>query len=141
MSLSQIVVSHNNILEVREESLMEQLDDWCCLELDDHSHAQYRQKVMVATATMDNFVVFVDVHVNRDEVNTVLSCLEKEIHTVFKIEVVAFLGIRNDEIELLVEILEDFLTCGVLAKPIESDDVLFTFHSYFDVCLVMIINS
>ena len=114
VSLSQIVVSHNDILKVREKSLMEQLDGWFRLELDDHSHAQKRQEVMITTVAMDDLVVFVDVHVDRDEVNAVLSRLEEEIHTVFKIEVVAFLGIRNDEIELLVEILEDFLTRGVL---------------------------
>ena len=41
MSLPKVVVSHNDILEVREESLVEQLDDWCRFEFDDHSHAQY----------------------------------------------------------------------------------------------------
>lgn len=109
MSLPQVVVSHNDILKVREESLVEQLDDWCCLEFDDHSHAQYGQKVMIPTCSMDNLVVFVNVHVDRDEVDAILSCLEKEIHTVFEVEVVAFFGIRDYEIELLVEILEDFL--------------------------------
>ena len=109
MSLPQVVVSHNDILEVREESLVEQLDDWCRFEFDDHSHAQYRQEVMISTCSMDNLVVFVDVHVDRDEVDAILSRLEEEIHTVFKIEVVAFLGIHDDETELPVEILEDFL--------------------------------
>ena len=109
MSLPQVVVSHNDILEVREESLVEQLDDWCCLEFDDHSHAQYGQEVVVSTGAMYNLVVFIDVHVDRDEVDAFLSRFEKEIHTVFEVEVVAFLGIRDDETELPVEILEDFL--------------------------------
>ena len=29
VSLSQVIVSHNDIFEVREKSLMEQLDGWC----------------------------------------------------------------------------------------------------------------
>jgi len=109
MSLPQVVVSHNDILKVREESLVEQLDDWCCLEFDDHSHAQYGQKVMIPTCSMDNLVVFVDVHVDRNEFDAFLSGVEKEVATVFKVEVVALLGIRDDETELSVEILEDFL--------------------------------
>lgn len=109
MSPPQVVVSHDDILEVREESLVEQLDDWCCLEFDDHSHAQYRQKVMIPTGAMYNLVVFVDVHVDRDKVDAFLSGVEKEVSTVFEVEVVAFLGIRDDETELPVEILEDFL--------------------------------
>lgn len=109
ISLPQIVVPHNDILEVREESLVEQLDDWCCLEFDNHSHAQYRQEVMISTCSMDNLVVFVDVHVDRDEVDAFLSGAEKEVPTVFKVEVVAFLRVCDDETELPVEILEDFL--------------------------------
>ena len=87
----------------------QQFDVGFRLELDDHSHAQKGQKVMVTTVAMDNLVVFFDGHVDCDEVDAVLSRLEKEIHTVFEVEVVAFLGIRDDETELPVEILEDFL--------------------------------
>ena len=86
---------------------------------------------MITTVAMDDLVVFVDVHVDRDEVNAVLSRLEEEIHAVFQIEVVAFFGICDDKTELLVEILEDFLTCGVLLQLIESNDSFFSFHFNF----------
>lgn len=70
---------------------------------------------MIPTVAMDNLVVFVDVQVDRDEFDAFISRVEEEFPTVFKIEVVALLGICDDETELLVEILEDFLTGGVLS--------------------------
>jgi len=90
---------------------------------------------------MDNLVVFVDVHVDRNEFDAFLSGVEKEVATVFKVEVVAFLGIRDDEIELLVEILEDFLTCGVLFQLIEFDNSFFTTHFNCYVYVILTINS
>ena len=96
---------------------------------------------MVTTVAMDNLVVFFDGHVDCDEVNAILSRLEKEIHTVFEVEVVAFLGIRDDESELLVEILEDFLMCGVLLQLIEFDNSLFTTHFNCYVYVILTINS
>lgn len=141
MSLSQVVVSHNEILEVGEKSLMEQLDSWCRLELDDHSHAQYRQEVMILTVAMYNLVVVIDVHVDRDEIDAFISGVEEEVTTVFKVEVMTLLGVHDYETELLVEILEDFLRGGVLSKLIESDDFLFTFHCDYNFYVVVIVSS
>jgi hypothetical protein len=69
---------------------------------------------MVFAVAMHNLVIVIDVHVDQDKIDALVSCLEEEIHTVFKVEVVTFLGIHDNETELLVEILEDFLVAGVL---------------------------